>query len=97
MRTRNRKEPIMKRPHESNAMREDEDGFDSHQLNSVDGFTVECLCPRCGVQHKLKLLWTGRGKPKKFCPPCKIFAATIEPIDFCGFSGNAYRGLEKTV
>jgi hypothetical protein len=78
-------------------MREDEDGFDSRHRNSVDGFTVECVCPKCGVQHKAKLLWSGRGKPKKYCPSCKIFVATIEPIDFYGISRDIYRGIEKAV
>jgi hypothetical protein len=87
----------MQRAHERCSVREAEGEFDTGRRNSVDGFTVECVCPKCGVRHKLKLLWTGRGKPKKYCPPCKIFVATIEPIDFCGISKDICRGLEKPV
>ena len=48
-----------------------------------ENLTVECICPKCGCSHRMKLLWSGRGKPKKFCQPCKSFVATIESIDFC--------------
>jgi len=45
----------------------------------------------------MKLLWSGRGKPKKYCPACKSFVATIEPIDFCGVPADIHRGIEKAV
>ena len=32
--------------------------------NDRDGLTVECICPKCGISHRAKLLWSGRGKPK---------------------------------
>lgn len=47
-----------------------------------ESLTVECVCPKCGSGHRMKMLWTGRGKPKKFCPPCKIFVASLEPVEF---------------
>ena len=62
-----------------------------------DGITVECICPKCGVVHRMKLLWSGRGKPKKYCPPCKNYVATIEPVDFCGLSAEIHKGIEKVV
>jgi hypothetical protein len=62
-----------------------------------DGLTIECICPKCGTAHKMKLLWSGRGKPKKYCPPCKSFVSSIEPIDFCGIPADIHRGIEKAV
>ena len=53
-----------------------------------ESLTVECVCPKCGSDHRMKMLWTGRGKPKKFCPPCKIFVASIEQVDFCPMPAN---------
>ncbi len=53
-----------------------------------ESLTVKCVCPKCGSDHRMKMLWTGRGKPKKFCPPCKIFVASVEHIDFCPMPAN---------
>jgi hypothetical protein len=65
--------------------------------NRRDGLTVECICPKCGAAHRMKLLWSGRGKPKKYCPSCKSFVATMESIDFCGVPADIHRGIEKAV
>jgi len=32
---------------------------------------TECICPRCGVRHKMNLWWTGWGVPRKFCNACR--------------------------
>ncbi|MBC8394408.1 MAG: hypothetical protein H8E17_17800 [Deltaproteobacteria bacterium] len=45
------------------------DDFDDD--NYFDSTQVECLCPKCGAAHVMKLLWIGRGTPRKFCPSCK--------------------------
>jgi hypothetical protein len=42
----------------------------------------------------MKLVWTGRGKPKKFCPPCKIFVSSVEHVDFCHLPTNVNTGFE---
>lgn len=33
---------------------------------------TQCKCPKCERIHKLRILWIGRGMPRKFCPLCKI-------------------------
>lgn len=65
--------------------------------NCSGGLTVECICPKCGVSHRMKLFWSGRGKPKKYCQPCKSFVSTIESIDFCGTSAAVSKNAEEAV
>jgi hypothetical protein len=62
-----------------------------------EGLTVECVCPKCGVGHRMKLLWSGRGKPKKYCPTCKSFVSTIEPIDYCRVPADIHKNLENAL
>jgi len=69
----------------------------SPDIDFNENITVECICPKCGIQHKMKLLWSGRGKPKKFCQPCKTFVTSIEAIDFCGVPSGIKKGLEKVI
>lgn len=77
--------------------------FDQEEDNCVplsrkrENVTVECICPKCGTHHQMKLLWTGRGRPKKFCQPCKTFATSIEQIEFYGVPTDVTKGLEKAV
>jgi hypothetical protein len=42
----------------------------------------------------MKLVWSGRGKPKKFCPPCKIFVSSVEHVDFYNVPTNMNTGFE---
>jgi len=65
--------------------------------NGRDGLTVECICPKCGISHRMKLLWSGRGKPKKYCQPCKGFVSSMETIDFCGIPADVHKNIEKAV
>ena len=62
-----------------------------------DNVTVDCICPKCGTHHKMKLRWTGRGKPKKFCQPCKTFVTSIEQVEYYGVPTDVNKGLEKAV
>lgn len=39
--------------------------------------SVECRCPRCGKEHFLSFLWTGRGTPRKYCHRCREIIAGI--------------------
>jgi hypothetical protein len=64
------------------------------QIELKESLTIECVCPKCGSDHRVKMLWTGRGKPKKFCPPCKIFVASIEQVDFCQVPLNVDTRIE---
>jgi len=68
--------------------------IDDEYYNLKDGITVECQCPKCGASHRLKLLWTGRGKPKKFCQPCKMLIGAIETFDSSGVPAGIVRGLD---
>jgi len=43
--------------------------------------STECVCPKCGTRHRVKLLWTGRGLPRKFCPVCKHYATAIHDVE----------------
>jgi len=61
--------------------------FDQH-VELKETLTVKCVCPKCGNDHRMKMLWSGRGKPKKFCPPCKIFVSSMERVDFCAMPAN---------
>lgn len=67
------------------------------RINHSEGLTIECICPKCSTVHKMKLKWSGRGQPKKYCQQCKNFVSTIESIDFCGVPANIHKGFEKTI
>ena len=60
---------------------ETEEDDEIPEFNSGDGITMECTCPKCGITHRMKILWAGRGKPKKFCQACKMYIATLETVE----------------
>ena len=43
--------------------------YSKRGVSSEQPFT-ECLCPKCGLVHKMKIKWIGRGIPRKFCEKC---------------------------
>ena len=77
--------------------REEDECIQAVENHPPKGLTVECVCPKCGAAHRLKMLWSGRGTPKKYCPPCKGFVSTVESIDFCGIPADIHRGIEKGI
>jgi hypothetical protein len=81
----------------SNCLEEEKSCVYHRGNNDGDGLTVECICPKCGISHRIKLLWSGRGKPKKYCQPCKSFVSTIEAVDFCGLPADIHKNIEKAV
>lgn len=42
----------------------------------------ECICPKCGVRHKMRLCWTGSGVPRKFCNSCRKSADSYDFDEF---------------
>jgi hypothetical protein len=58
-----------------------EEEGDPPQFQCEEGITMECMCPKCGITHRMKILWAGRGKPKKFCQACKMYIATLETVE----------------
>ncbi len=48
--------------------------------------STECMCPKCGAKHRVKMAWTGRGKPRKFCPICKHYSTSISDAEPCRIS-----------
>jgi transposase-like protein len=42
---------------------------------------VECICPGCGKMHVMKMRWTGRGVPRKFCESCRHRESPLDGDD----------------
>jgi hypothetical protein len=40
-------------------------------MSKYDELDVVCICPKCGVEHVVKMLWIGGCKPRKYCPEHK--------------------------
>ena len=44
--------------------------YSARGVSANEPFT-ECICPKCGTIHKMRIRWIGRGIPRKFCEKCK--------------------------
>jgi len=58
-----------------------DEGYDLPEFQCGDGITMECVVPKCGAIHRMKILWAGRGRPKKFCQACKMYIGTLETVE----------------
>lgn len=66
--------------------RDAEMGIECIQSICLSEKSTECICPKCGARHRVKLLWTGRGIPRKFCPICKHYSSSINDAEPCSIS-----------
>ena len=32
---------------------------------------IQCICPKCTIHHNVYMLWSGRGRPRKYCANCR--------------------------
>ena len=60
-----------------------EQGIECIQTICLNEKSTECVCPKCGAKHRLKMAWTGRGVPRKFCPICKHYSSSINDTEPC--------------
>jgi Zn ribbon nucleic-acid-binding protein len=60
-----------------------EKGLERIQQLCLKERSIQCICPKCGARHRLKMLWTGRGVPRKFCPICKHYSSSISDVEPC--------------
>ena len=37
---------------------------------------TEAVCPKCGRKHTVKMFWTGKGTPRRFCDKCRPYVGT---------------------
>jgi len=51
--------------------------FDRQERESIGKFLVVCKCPRCEIEHRTFLRWTGRGMPRVYCPTCRSLTSAI--------------------
>ena len=71
----------------------------ANSIRNGKGF-VRCRCPRCSSHHRVYMLWTGRGVPRKYCVNCKplisgyddaaINEASISTVGHSKKTGRSY-------
>ena len=73
-------------PTEKEMIAAEEQGIECIQTICLSEKSTECMCPKCGAKHRVKMAWTGRGKPRKFCPICKHYSSSISDAEPCKIS-----------
>lgn len=63
--------------HSSIAEKVDEFHESAECLMHFEKRSVKCICPKCGITHVLKFLWTGNGTPRKYCHRCREVVSSI--------------------
>jgi hypothetical protein len=46
------------------------------QIQHTKSFVI-CECPKCGLEHKIKMIWIGKGLPRKYCSQCNSIVKNI--------------------
>ena len=50
---------------------------------------LKAICPSCGVEHKVFILWSGSGVPRIYCKSCKeINSGIYNYSDYRYLSGD---------
>lgn len=68
----------------------------SPEAHQLDATPTTCFCPICQEFHEVKMNWTGRGVPRKFCLNCRhsqprLFRHGEE--DECRYGGQRERSF----
>jgi hypothetical protein len=43
---------------------------------------IQCICPKCSNRHNIYMLWSGRGKPRKYCANCRPLVSGYDAVAF---------------
>lgn len=81
---------------EENLIEEDEKDIDFQiDLEALEKKgSTQCLCPKCGKEHRLKIFWTGRGIPRIYCHRCRELVTTICDCAIYESQPDAFRGAK---
>ena len=53
--------------------------------------STQCVCPKCGRHHKLKIYWTGTGTPRMYCHRCREIVGGISSSAIYESQPDSYR------
>ena len=48
---------------------------------------LTCKCPRCGIEHTMRLQWVSDKMPRKYCARCKNIIESIDDDLLDRYSG----------
>jgi len=52
---------------------------------------VRCLCPKCGINHILKIFWTGTVTPRKYCHKCREVISSVNDQNIYEIAPDVFR------